>query len=177
MTIKRIVLTCLLAAIASSLAAQQFEIPDWENSVKFKLVASQNPIRPGDAFQVALVAEIVEGYHLYGPEEAYPSRTELEVSGEGLEAGDPVYPPVEKRELSGLGTYDLYEGEIAIAVPLTLSATAKSDEHTVKAMVSYQVCTDFACSAPTSDELTLTVTGGGPDVDVQQQHPEIFKPE
>jgi len=175
MIANRIVFACALVAVASVLAAEQIEIPDWESSVQFRLVTSQQPIRPGDSFKVALVAEIEEGYHLYGPEEPYPSRTEVSVSGENLDVGDPSYPPVETRELSGLGTYDLYEGSIAILIPVELTDSGAAGEHTVKATVNYQVCTDFACSAPTSDELAITVTGGAVGAAIETQHSEIFE--
>jgi len=174
MTTHRIVFACTLVAAASVLSAEQIEIPDWESSVQFRLLVSQQPIRPGDSFSVALVAEIEDGYHLYGPEEPYPSRTEVSVSGENLEVGEASYPAVETRELSGLGTYDLYEGSIAIRVPVNLSESGTAGEHTVKATVNYQVCTDFACSAPTSDELVITVTGDTVGSAVEKQHPEIF---
>ena len=175
MIANRIVFACALVAVASVLAAEQIEIPDWESSVQFRLVTSQQPIRPGDSFKVALVAEIEEGYHLYGPEEPYPSRTEVSVSGENLEVGEASYPSVETRELSGLGTYDLYEGSIAIRFPVKLNDSGAAGRHTVKATVNYQVCTDFACSAPTSDELTVTVAGGDVGAAVEKQHPDIFK--
>ncbi|GMR22133.1 MAG: hypothetical protein BMS9Abin37_0461 [Acidobacteriota bacterium] len=175
MNMHRIVIACALVAATSILSAEQLEIPDWESSVQFRIVTSQQPIRPGDSFSVALVAEIEDGYHLYGPEEPYPSRTEVSVSGENLEVGEASYPPAETRELSGLGKYDLYEGSIAIRFPIKLSDSGTASEHTVKATVNYQVCTDFACSAPTSDELTMTVTGGAVGTAVEKQHPEIFK--
>jgi len=175
MNTNRIVFACAFVAAASVLAAEQIEIPDWESSVQFRLVTSQQPIRPGDSFKVALVAEIEEGYHLYGPEEPYPSGTEVSVSGENLEVGEASYPSVETRELSGLGTYDLFEGTIAIRIPVKLSETGIAGEHTVKATVNYQVCTDFACSAPTSDELTLTVAGGAVGSAIEKHHPEIFE--
>ena len=175
MNMNRIVFASALIAAASVLAAEQIEIPDWENSVQFRLVTSQEPVRPGDSFSVALVAEIEEGYHLYGPEEPYPTGTVVSVSGEGLEVGEALYPPVETRELSGLGTYDLFEGTIAIRIPVKLSDSAMAGEHLVKATVDYQVCTDFACSAPTSDELALSVFGGAVGAAIEHLHPEIFK--
>ena len=175
MKTNRISFACALIAAASVLAAEQIEIPDWESSVQFRLVTSQQPIRPGDSFEVALVAEIVDGYHLYGPEEPYPSGTEVSVSGDNLEVGEASYPPVETRELSGLGTYDLFEGSIAIRIPVKLNESGTAGEHTVTATVNYQVCTDFACSAPTSDELTITIAGGEVGAAVETQHPEIFE--
>jgi len=175
MNTNRIVFACALVVAATMVSAQQIEIPDWESSVQFRLVTSQQPIRPGDSFSVALVAEIEDGYHLYGPEEPYPSRTEVAVSGENLEVGEAAYPSVETRELSGLGTYDLYEGSIAIRFPVKLSDSGAAGRHTVKATVNYQVCTDFACSAPASDELTVTVAGGVAGAAVEKQHSDIFK--
>ena len=175
MKVNRMLFTCALVAAASVLAAEQIEIPDWESSVQFRLVTSQQPIRPGDSFEVALVAEIVDGYHLYGPEEPYPSATEVSVSGDDLEVGEASYPPVETRELAGLGTYDLFEGSIAIRIPVKLSESGTAGEHTVTATVNYQVCTDFACSAPASDELTITIAGGAVGAAVQTQHSEIFE--
>ncbi len=175
MNMNKIVFVSALIMAASGLATEQIEIPDWESSVQFRLVTSQQPIRPGDRFSVALVAEIEDGYHLYGPEEPYPSRTEVSVSGEDLEVGEASYPPVETRELSGLGTYDLFEGTIAIRIPVKLSDSGTAGEHLVKATVNYQVCTDFACSAPTSDELMLTVFGGAVGSAIEKLHPEIFE--
>jgi hypothetical protein len=60
-------------------------------------------------------------------------------------------------------------------VPLTLDKTANTEEHALLATVNYQVCTDFACSAPTSDELSIVVPGGTVDAKVAKQHPEIFE--
>ena len=119
MTFARLILVVLLSSSAV-VGAQNFEIPDWENSVKFALVASQKPVRPGDNFELALVAYIEDGYHLYGPEEQEPSRTDVAVQGIDLSSGEPEYPPAIRRELSGLGEYDLYEGQVAIRVPVTL---------------------------------------------------------
>lgn len=167
---------CVVAA-ATLVAAAQFpriEIPDWENSVRFELLASQEPVRPGDAFELALVAEIDPGYHLYGPEETKPSRTEVEVRGEHLEASEAVFPPVITRDLEGLGEYDLYEGRIAIRVPVTLSKAASSEEAAF-VKVNYQVCTDFACSAPTSRELEMGLPVAKPGTPVKDLHRDIFQ--
>ncbi|MGH9321854.1 MAG: hypothetical protein ACRD3V_18460, partial [Vicinamibacteria bacterium] len=81
------------AAFAQSPLQNKIEIPDWDNAVRFDLVASQQPVRPGDSFELAVIADIQDGYHLYGPEEQEPSRTAVEFLGDTLEAGEPSYPP------------------------------------------------------------------------------------
>jgi len=166
--------TLLLAFLSTAfLPAVQIDIPDWEGAIDFELVASQEPIRPGGHFEVAVVVDIEPGYHLYGPEEAEPSRTEVEISGDGVHSGAPVFPPVVRRDLAGLGTYDLYEGQIAIRVPVELEDHALG-ERTIGATVRFQVCTDAACSAPDSEELSLTIpVAESPPV--RELHPEIFK--
>ncbi len=162
-------------ALGSGVAAQQFEIPDWDGSVKFELLASQQPIRPGDALEVAVVVDIEEGYHLYGPEEPEPSRTEVSVSGDNIKVGEPSFPPTVTRDLSGLGTYALYEGSVAIRIPVTFSKDAVTGEHSIRADVRYQICTDFACSAPASEELELSVTAVAPGAEVEMLYPGIFE--
>lgn len=171
----------LFAALAlwSSVSFAQFnkkkiEIPDWENAVRFELVASQSPLRPGDAFELALLADIQEGYHLYGPEEPEPTRTAVSVQGSLLKAGKPSYPPVIERELEGLGTYKLYEGPIVIRVPVTLSPDYKGKSIEAPLEIAYQLCTDFACSAPSTKVLSITLPGAAPGAEIKKLHPSVF---
>ena len=162
---------CGLAASASA----QIEIPDWANAARFELVASQAPVRPGDDFEVAVVAEIEEGYHLYGPEEAFPTATSVELTaGEGLEAGAPRYPTPIRRDLSGLGEYDLYEGRVAFRIPVKASSNATSGVVAAEVLLRYQLCTDNACSAPTSTSLTVDLPRADKGAAVKGRHPDVF---
>ena len=174
MKMLRVFIALCFTLCTSVAIGQQFEVPDWDGSVKFELITSQEPVRPGDVFTVAVVVDIEEGYHLYGPEEQEPSRTEVAVSGDDVETGEASFPPAVSRDLSGLGTYDLYEGSVAILVPVTLSQDA-AGESSIQADVSYQVCTDFACSAPASEKLQLSLTPAAPGTEVKQLYPGIFK--
>ena len=155
--------------------AQTIEVPDWENSVRFQLVASQDGARPGDRLELAIVAEIDPGYHLYGPEERKPSRTEVLVQEGLVRSGEPVFPPVVTRDLAGLGKYDLYEGKIAIRIPVTVEETLLlRRELPIDVRVNYQVCTDSACSAPTHKVLSLVLPVVGEGAPVRSTHPDIF---
>jgi len=177
MTYMRQVVFAVLTLGASASFAQftkKIEIPDWDNAVRFELLSSQSPVRPGDAFELALLAEIQPGYHLYGPEEPEPTRTSVTVQSPALKAGKPSYPPVIQRELEGLGSYNLYEGSIVIRVPVTLPAVFKGKSVEAPLEVAYQLCTDFACSAPSTRVLSVTLPGAAPGAEVKKLHPSIF---
>lgn len=155
-------------------AAQRFEIPDWENAARFELVASQSPVRPGDAFEVAVVARLDPGYHLYGPAEAPPTATVVEMTGPTeFQPGPTEYPAPIRRDLSGLGEYDLYEGEVAFRIPVT-SGSRPRGSAAAEVLVRYQLCTDNACSAPTSTTLTLDLPLAAAGTEIRPLHPEVF---
>ncbi len=162
------------ASVSFAQFKKKIEIPDWDKAVRFELVASQSPVRPGDAFELALLADIQEGYHLYGPEEPEPTRTAVSLQSSVLKTGKPSYPPVITRELEGLGSYNLYEGPIAIRVPVTLPADFKGTSVEAPLEVNYQLCTDFACSAPTTKVVSLTLPSGVPGAEVKKLHPSVF---
>lgn len=169
-------LAVLLLFAGSFVLAQDIEIPDWESSVRFELVASQEPVRPGDTLELAVLAEIEPGYHLYGPEEKKPNRTEVSVSGELVKPGEPIFPPVVTRDLSGLGTYDLYEGKIAIRIPVSVENGASEGKSVpVDVRINYQVCTDVACSAPTHKTLSLKLPVAAKGAAVEKRHRDIFE--
>jgi hypothetical protein len=163
-------------------SSQHIEYPDWDNSVRFLFVSSQEPVRAGDEIQLAVIADIAPGYHLYGPEEKKPSRTEIEfLDADGLQWGVPAFPPVVKRDLAGLGEYDLYEGEIAIMLPAKIeSSKTQNQKISGRIRLHYQVCTETACSAPTSTEMGIHIPRGEPGGPVRKLYPEVFdkfKPE
>jgi hypothetical protein len=155
-------------------AQRKIEIPDWEKAVRFEILSSQEPVRPGDSFELAVVATIEEGYHLYGPDEPEPSRTRVSVVGDRLRSTKTLYPPPVRRELSGLGEYDLYEGELVVRVPVTLAKTHTAPRVPASLKVDYQLCTDFACSAPASKVLALELAGGKAGSPVKSLRPDVF---
>ena len=160
--------------VAGAAHAQIPEIPDWDGAARFELVSSQSAVRPGDRFEIAVVAELEPGYHLYGPEEPPPTGTVVEFQESAAFQPDAVsYPAPIRRDLSGLGEFDLYEGRVAIRVPLT-SGAADSGTTEASVLVKYQLCTDNACSAPTSTTLSLDLPLARAGSSVNALHADIF---
>ncbi len=155
--------------------SQQIEFPDWDGAVVFDLIVSQEPVRPGDRLELAVVVEIEDGYHLYGPEERKPSRTEIYLHAQHLRSEEPLFPPVVRRDLLGLGEYDLYEGKISIRIPVTTLDTAlEGSEIPARVEIKYQVCTDSACSPPNSKVLSLSLPTAGKGVPVKHLRGDVF---
>jgi hypothetical protein len=155
-TIKRSLhLPVVLFLCAGSLAGQNIEFPDWDAAVELEMLVSTESISPGDEIEIEVHIKVEPGYHIYGPEENPPNRTEL-VLGESpnLKWGSPSFPPVTKKDLAGLGEFDLFEGDISIFVPASVSSSStKNSKIEAEIEVKYQVCTDGACSPPTSTVL------------------------
>jgi hypothetical protein len=172
---KHAVVFLFVSSISLHGVSQQIAFPDWDGSVVFDLIASQEPVRPGDRLELAVVVEIENGYHLYGPEERKPSRTEIYLHAQHLRAEKPVFPPVVRRDLSGLGEYDLYEGMLSIRIPVTsLDAAAEISEIPVRVEIKYQVCTDSACSPPNSKVLSLSLPTADKGFPVKQLRRDVF---
>jgi hypothetical protein len=173
---RRYILALLVMGSNPLVPAQNIEYPDWDRSVQFLFVASQKPVRPGDDLEFAVLADIAPGYHLYGPEEKRPSRTEIDVlEARGLQWGITAFPPVIKRDLAGLGEYDLYEGEIAIRLPAKVNDSVGQDSEVyARIEVKYQVCTESACSPPTSTVMEIRIPIAGQGEAVRKLHPDVF---
>lgn len=176
-SLRRGLLALLSGAFLIAFAPSQIpEIPDWDNAARFELVSSQSAVRPGDEFEVAVVAELEPGYHLYGPEEPPPTGTVVEFQeSAAFEPGAIHYPDPIRRDLSGLGEFDLYEGRVAIRIPLD-AVTTDSGTTEASVLVRYQLCTDNACSAPTSTTLEIEVPLAEAGAEVEPLHTDIFGP-
>lgn len=164
-----------LVASLAAVATQEIELPDWENAVRFEILASQDKARPGDSLELALLTRILPGYHIYGPKEKKPNRTELQpLPLPGLSFGEPAFPPAITRDLADLGKFDLYEGEVTFRIPVRVSPQAAGRSFPVQIKVNYQICTDSACSPPVSRTLSLEVPAAPRGAPVRAVRPEIF---
>jgi hypothetical protein len=61
-----------------------------------------------------------------------------------------------------------------IRVPVTLSPVFKGKNVEAPLEVAYQLCTDFACSAPSTRVLSVTLPGALPGAEVKRLHPSVF---
>ena len=111
---------------------------------------SLDKVQPGSQFQMAVVVEIAEGWHV----NANPA-------GEGLIAtevifpdtphltfGEVVYPTGEVLELGSIGEAPVYHDTITIGVQANLSQDVPIEPITVNLELRYQACNEEQCLLP-----------------------------
>jgi DsbC/DsbD-like thiol-disulfide interchange protein len=124
--------------------------------------ASGVEVAAGGTASASVNLTITNGYHVNAnpPSESYLIPTELTVEpGEGLTAGQPVYPQsVTKKFAFADKPLAVYEGEAAIKLPLKVESTASKGAHTLNAKLRVQACDDKACYKPSTIETSIPVT-------------------
>ncbi|MBI4575999.1 MAG: hypothetical protein HY722_07025, partial [Planctomycetes bacterium] len=165
-------LTIVLAALAGT--------PDGE-LVTIRTLVSQDPIRAGDRFSVALVLELAPGHHIYHPEQETDlvEGTRLSfVEVPGLRLLDLRFPPghpVRNEDLDA--TIRELDGTVVIVADLEAAADLARGPRELEARLSYQVCTASVCKLFVTDQphrIPLPVAAAGSPV--TELHPEVFGP-
>jgi DsbC/DsbD-like thiol-disulfide interchange protein len=95
-----------------------------EPEVTLRLLADTSALVPGGEFFLAAYFELPEHWHIYWENAgASGMPTFVQVTGpEGFELGAPLYPGPESRELTLEAKSYVYEGEVAIFIPVKAPA-------------------------------------------------------
>ncbi|KKN64134.1 hypothetical protein LCGC14_0494750 [marine sediment metagenome] len=129
--------------------------------VTVDLFASRLQVRAGQTFYVAVVLEIADGWHIYGPNPGVdfvvPTTISL-VPNAAVTAGDIVLPASRPLADPVLGeTVEIYEGQIQLLIPLTVNPDAASGPATLQLHLVTQACDEAQCLAPQTATLQLTL--------------------
>ncbi len=123
--------------------ADEPALPDWDRAVSFTTI--QDPGR------LTLLLDVAEGFHVYGANETISRPLAARVA-DYPELEVPIPTGEEKTLSEALGSAWVLEGNVALSVTLPAEAPpALSGE------LDYQVCTDTACTAPTTVPWTSTL--------------------
>jgi hypothetical protein len=129
--------------------------------VRGSLVLSTDAVHAGSVAKVAVVAEVVSGYHIndHVPSLDYLIPTELKLDATPpLESGTVVYPKGTARKFSFMDQpISVYEGKLVVGETLKIAADAKPGVYQLKGTLDYQACNDHACLAPTKLPVSLDV--------------------
>jgi len=142
------------------------------------LFSSHLSVEPGETLQLALVLDIKEGMHLYGPNPGIdflvPSQVQVLPNGEFTVGKIKTPEPGKKLDPILKQVLETYESRIWYFVPVTFNNDAAEGETTLTVQVKTQACDQDRCLSPRTDEIEMTikVAVGSPDDSVR--HPTIF---
>lgn len=139
--------TVLLAA-----SAQSPDLPRANTVVKPRAYVSLEPVPRGRTFEVAVVAEIQQGFHINANKvlEDYLIPTTVQADWpKGLRLVETEYPPgeMQKFEFSDK-MLNVYDGTATLRMKVQVAADAPLGAMTVPITLRYQACNDRACLPP-----------------------------
>ncbi len=129
-------------------------IPD-DYPVRLEVFASQDAVRPGDRFHVAVAFRMEDTYHIYGPKEASGTPTAVTASPTpGFTFGAPIYPEPHGVPLFG-ATLQVYEKTVHVLVPVTAAADVAPGDATLRFQAAFAACDDKSCLEPVPEAVVV----------------------
>jgi DsbC/DsbD-like thiol-disulfide interchange protein len=168
---------CLL--VASLPAKAQSSILAPASVVKPRAYASLNPVPRGKEFQVAVVANIVSGYHVNSNKPTDPYLIPTTITADlpkGFRLVDTIYPPGQEKRFpfSPDKPLNVYTGSVTLRLKLVAENDATLGAATIPLTLKYQACNDAACLPPFKLPLKLTVQVANAGAKARPLHTEIF---
>ena len=138
---------------------------------------SVDKVQPGSQFQIAIVVEIDEGWHINANpagENLIATEVLLPENMPNVTFGEIAYPDGEVMNLASLGLVPLYHDSITIGIQADLLQTAPIQQQTLDFKLRYQACNDDVCLLPTEVSLAVPLTVVGIEETVQPINDAIF---
>lgn len=155
------------------------QVPSGRDVVKPEVYASMEPAGRGGSFQIAVVMNIRQGFHVNAREksEEYLIATDLKAQmPAGFTAGEVFYPkgkletfPFSKKPLN------VYQGTIILRLSVNALATAPLGEQHIPLKLRYQACSTTECLPPATLPLDATVNIADASA-AKPAHQELFSP-
>lgn len=180
------ILAIALAGVATPAAFAQFDFGlgggqaargfnDSRDEVTTSLLLTRTEVNPGSDLVAAVVLDINAGWHLWPGADAETDglaefdgaiRTEIAIPADEagpvqVHPGFATWPEIHGVEADlgdGPTRYAVYEGRIAILVPVTVAADAAPGEYGLQIDLTFQTCDDQTCLGPANETLRATVT-------------------
>ncbi|MCI0488429.1 MAG: thioredoxin family protein [Blastocatellia bacterium] len=135
-----------------------------QNPIKWslKVGSTSSPLKPGDRFNVQVIANIEAGWHLYAitqpPGGPTPTRITLP-SGQPFKAGGAVKSPPSLTDFDqnfGIDT-EFFEGSATFTLPVTVARDAPAGKHKLRVNAFFQTCNDRLCLPATTVKMEALV--------------------
>lgn len=147
---------------------------------RLRAVANVEKIVPGSRFEVAVVLDIADGFHLNSHTPLSEGLIATDVFADqtpGLFIERPIFPPGTTMQGADGQTMSLYAGRTVIRIPIEPQGTLDADSLRISGVVTYQACNDDTkqCHRPTAAEWHVTVPVGDAQAEPIAAHAELFK--
>jgi thioredoxin:protein disulfide reductase len=168
----------LLCVLTSSFA-QEPKLPAAKDVVKPKAYVSLDKVPRGGTFEVAVIADILPGFHVNSnkPSEDYLIPTQLlpELPA-GFKILSTVYPTgkLTKFEFSEK-KLSVYEGTFRLRMKIQAPARAPVGKTKLPLLLRYQACTNSACLPPVKIPVAVEIEVAASGAAAHSLHPEVFK--
>lgn len=174
-----IFLISLLPYFLTSSFAQEPKLPAAKDVVKSKVLVSLDKVPRGRAFEVAVVAEIMSGFHVNSnkPSEDYLIPTQLlpELPA-GFKVLSTAYPPGKMMKFAfSEKKLSVYEGAFTLRMKVQAPAGAPLGKIKLPLTLRYQACNDSACLPPVKVPVELEIEVVAAGATARVTHPEVFK--
>lgn len=168
---------CLLATTLGANAQSGILAP--ASVVKPRAYVSLQPVPRGKQFEIAVVANIVAGYHVNSHHPTDPYLIPTTVSAElpkGFQLVDTIYPPGQEKKFpfSPDKPLDVYSGTFTLRLKVTAQNDAKFGPATIPLTLRYQACNDAACLPPVKLPVSAKIEIAAANAKAHSLHPEIF---
>ena len=160
--------------------AQEASAPQSAASVvKTRVYASLDPVPRGKEFQLAVVVDIANGYHMnsHKPLDSYLIPTTLTPQlPAGFTLADTVYPAGKnlKFPFSPDKPLNVYTETVTLRLRLAAGEGASLGDTSIPMTLRYQACNNSACLPPVKVPVTAQIKVAAIGTSARAQHPEIF---
>ena len=143
----------ICTSAGNALVSTQDALPSPAAVVKPQVFVSLEPVPRGKSFEIAVVVEIVKGFHMnsHKPTDPYLIPTTLTPQlPAGFDVADTIYPDgrEEKFSFSPNKPLNVYTGKVVLRLKLTAHPDAALGATTIPITLRYQACNDTTCLQP-----------------------------
>ena len=179
-SISRFAATLIAATLFFSAPAGS-QTPSGKDVVAPEAFASHDPVARGMSFQVAVVLEIRNGFHVNAREvtEDYLIPTDLRAEvPAGFKLGPVSYPQgtLQTFTFAKNKKLNVYSGKVTVLLPLTVLNTAPLGVQHLPMKLRYQACSTEICLPPVTKEVDATLNIVANSSAAKPANPEIFSP-
>jgi len=176
---------CIQAFALSSAAlcvvhapATNSQVPSGKDVVKAEVYASMEPAARGGSFQIAVVMNIRQGFHVNAREksEEYLIATDLKAQlPSGFTNGEVVYPKGKLETFTfSKKPLNVYQGTVILRLPVNALANSTIGQQHIPLKLRYQACSNEYCLPPATLPLDAVVNIAASASDARPAHRELF---